>query len=118
LIISAVEPISPIWEKFLILLAPFAPHLAEELWSGLGNKVSIFRQKWPKYDQKLIQKETWLMIIQVNGKFRNKIEVKKGLTEKEVKELALASEKIRKWLNGKEPKKTIYIPERLINIVV
>jgi len=108
----------PIWEKFLILLAPFAPHLAEELWSGLGNKVSIFRQNWPKYDQKLIQKETWLMIIQVNGKFRNKIEVKKGLTEKEVKELALASEKIRKWLNGKEPKKTIYIPERLINIVV
>ncbi|MBU1136898.1 leucine--tRNA ligase, partial [Patescibacteria group bacterium] len=100
---------------FLKILSPLAPHLAEELW---GRKTSIFKEKWPKYDEKLIQKETWQMIIQINGKMRDRIETSKDLTEKQAKELALSSEKIKKWLKGKEPKKIIYIPKRLINLVI
>ncbi len=104
--------------KFAILLSPFAPHLAEELWESLGNKQSIFKQKWPKFDKKLIQEKTWQLIIQINGKVRDKIEVKKGISEKQVKELALAQEKIQKWLKNKKPKKIIYVPDRLVNLVL
>ena len=104
--------------KFAIILSPFAPHLAEELWQDLGNKKSITNQKWPKYDKKLIQEEIWNLIIQINGKVRDKIEVKQNITEKEVKKLALSSNNIKKWLDNKEPKKIIYIPNRLVNIVI
>ncbi len=104
--------------KFAILLSPFAPHLAEELWEILGNKQTILKQKWPKYDNKMIQEATLQLIIQINGKVRDKIEVKKGISEKEVRELALAQEKIQKWLKNKKPKKIIYVPDRLVNLVV
>ncbi len=107
-----------IWGEFLILLSPFAPHIAEELWSGLGNKVSIFKEKWPKYDKKLIEQETYQMIIQINGKVRDKIEVSKDITEKQAKETALNSQKIKKWLGKQKPKKVIYVSNRLINLVV
>jgi len=100
------------------LLAPLAPHLAEELWERLGHRKSIFLEEWPQYDKKLIEEETFQLIIQINGKVRDKIEVKKDITEKEVKELALSQEKIQKWLVNKKPKKVIYIPNRLVNLVV
>ncbi|MAF20634.1 MAG: leucine--tRNA ligase [Parcubacteria group bacterium] len=103
---------------FLSILSPFAPHLAEELWSSLDNKQSIFKQPWPEYDKKLIKQEIWQLIIQINGKVRDKVEVKQGISEKQVKELALAQEKVQKWLNNKKPKKIIYIPNRLVNLVV
>ncbi len=104
--------------KFAILLSPFAPHIAEELWETLGNKETISKEKWPEYDKKLIQEETWQLIIQINGKVRDKIEVEKGITEKQAKEIALESEKIKKWLGKKKLKKSIYIPNRLINLVI
>jgi len=104
--------------KFAILLSPFGPHLAEELWESLGNKESILKQKWPQFDKKLIQEQAWQLIIQINGKVRDKIEVKQGITEKEVKQLALSSDKIKKWLDNKKPKKVIYIPNRLVNLVI
>ncbi|NQV00674.1 MAG: class I tRNA ligase family protein, partial [Parcubacteria group bacterium] len=107
-----------ILSKFAVMLSPFIPHLAEELWSTLDNKKSIFKEKWPEYDEKLIQEETWQMIIQINGKMRDKIEVEQGISENEAKELALSQEKIKKWLDNKEPKKIIYIPNRLINLVI
>ncbi|MFH1938183.1 MAG: leucine--tRNA ligase [Patescibacteria group bacterium] len=103
---------------FLKLLSPFAPHITEELWECLGYKKSISLEKWPQYDEKSTQEETWSLIIQINGKVRDKIEVKKGISEKEAKELALSQEKIKKWLENKKPKKIIYIPNRLINLVV
>ena len=103
---------------FLKLLSPFAPHITEELWEGLGYKKSISLEKWPQYDEKSTQEETWSLIIQINGKVRDKIEVQKGISEKEAKELALSQEKIKKWLENKKPKKIIYIPNRLINLVV
>jgi len=105
-------------ETFLKLLAPTAPHISEELWEKLGNKKSIFLEKWPGYDEKLIQEKSWQLVIQINGKVRDKIEVKKGISEKEVKELALSQDRIKKWLSNKEPKKIIYIPGRLINLVI
>jgi leucyl-tRNA synthetase len=105
-------------EIFLRLLAPLAPHITEELWEKLGHQKSIFLEKWPQYDERLIEEETWQLIIQVNGKVRDKIEVKKGVSEEEVKKLALSQEKIQKWLANKQPKKIIYIPNRLVNLVV
>jgi len=107
-----------IFGKFMILLAPFAPHLAEELWERLGYRRSVFKQKWPLYDEKLIEEKKWQLVIQVNGKVRDKMEVEKGITEEKVKELVLGREKVRKWTAGRKIKKIIYIPERLINFVV
>jgi leucyl-tRNA synthetase len=107
-----------IYETFLKLLAPFAPHIAEELWQKLGHKKSIHLEKWPQYNPRLIQEEKFQLVIQLNGKVRDKIEVDADISEAEAKKLALSQEKIKKWLEEKEIKKTIFIPGRLINIVI
>jgi len=104
-------------EKMLILLSPFAPHLAEEIWQKIGNKNSIFFEKWPKYDPKLVKEETITLIIQVNGRVRDKIEVEADISEKEARELAISQEKVQKWIEGKEIKKVVFVPGKLINIV-
>ncbi len=105
-------------EKFLILLAPFAPHLAEELWAELGNKESIFKSDWPKFNPELAKDETINLIIQVNGKVRDMIEVSADISENEAKKIALESEKVKKWLEGKEVIKTIFVKGKLVNIVI
>jgi len=107
-----------------LLIAPMAPHLAEEFWlivNGHGRSLhnkSIFNQAWPKFNPKNIIDETFELVIQVNGKVRDKIKTAKSISEKEVREIALKSEKIQKFLNGEKPKKIIYVPGRLVNIVV
>ncbi|MFA6098906.1 MAG: leucine--tRNA ligase [Patescibacteria group bacterium] len=106
------------YETFLVLLSPFAPHLAEELWEKLGHKKSIFNEKWPEFDPKLIVKAEITLVVQVNGRVRDQFTVPAGISETEAQERALASEKIKKWLGGKQPKKTIFVPGRLINFVV
>jgi len=105
-------------EKTLILLSPFAPHIAEELWQKLGYKQSIFLEKWPKYDSKLIQEKSITLIVQINGKVRDKIEAKPNISEEEARELALKSKKIKGWIENKEVKKFIFVPKKLINIVI
>ncbi|OGZ19043.1 MAG: leucine--tRNA ligase [Candidatus Nealsonbacteria bacterium RBG_13_42_11] len=105
-------------EKFLILLSPFAPHIAEELWSQLGHKKSIFFGKWPKPDSKLIKEKTITLIIQINGKVRDKIEVAADISEDEAQRLTISRENVKKWTQGKEIKKIIFVPNKLINIVV
>jgi len=105
-------------ERALILFAPFAPHFAEELWQKLGHKDSIHKQKWPKYDPRLIKEEFITLVIQVNGRVRDKIEVEAGISEKKAKELALLSKKIQNWISGKKIKKIIFVPKKLINIVI
>jgi len=113
------EEISPNhYSIFLILLSPFVPHLAEELWQKLGHKNSIFFEKWPRYDPKLIKEERVILVIQVNGKVRDKIEVEANISEDEAKELAISQEKVQKWIEGKDIKKVIFVPGKLINIVV
>ena len=106
------------YETLLKLLAPFAPHLAEELWfSVLKNKKSIHLEKWPEYDEKLLSEEKIKLVIQVNGRVRDTIEVEKGLSEEEAKKLALSSENVKKHITG-EIKKVVYVKDRIINLVV
>jgi len=106
------------YEKFIIILASFAPHLCEELWSKLDHKESIFKESWPVYNDELIKEENFELVFQVNGKVRDKIEVKIGITQKEVEELVKNSERVQKYLDNKEIKKIIYVPNKLINIVI
>ncbi len=105
-------------EKFLKILAPFAPHICEEIWSRLGNRESIFNQNWPQFDKRLIKKENFELIIQVNGKVRGKVKVPAGISRQEAEQLALSDKKTKKWIKGKKPKKIIYVKNKLINIVI
>jgi leucyl-tRNA synthetase len=107
-----------VFENFLKLLAPFAPHLAEELWASLGNEESIFKQAWPKYNPDLVKDENINLVIQVNGKIRDTIEVSADISEEEAKKIALESEKVKKWLEEKEIKKVIFVKGKLVNIVI
>jgi len=105
-------------ENFLKILAPFTPHICEEIWVNLGNKNSIFKEKWPQYDEKLIKKETFQLVIQVNGKLRDKVEVEADISEKEAKKIVLEREKIKRWLGDQAPKKVIFVKGKLVNIVI
>jgi leucyl-tRNA synthetase len=102
----------------LLLLAPIAPHIAEELWTEAGDGESIHRHSWPRWDENLAEEEVFTLIIQVNGKVRDKVEVPVTVSEEEAKELALSRERIQQRLQGKSVKKTIYVPHRLVSIVV
>jgi len=106
------------WEIFLKLLSPFAPHLVEELWSELGHDKTISYGKWPAYNPELAVDKEITLAVQINGKLRDTLVVVPEIPEEEVKQLALQSEKIQKWLEGKEPKKVIYVKGKLISIVV
>jgi len=106
------------FERFLTLLAPFAPHLAEELWEKLGNKESIHLQPWPEYSDKLAQDDQIELVISVNGKLRDTIKVPADISKEEALKLAKESEKVQKWLEGKEPKKEIFVPGKLVNLVI
>jgi leucyl-tRNA synthetase len=103
---------------FLKILSPFAPHLSEELWFMAGLKGLCCNQKWPKYNAKLIEEEKIILVVQVNGKVRDKIEVDTGITQKEAEKIVLKREKIKQWLDGKTIKKVIFIPCRLLNFVI
>jgi len=105
-------------EKVLLLLSPFVPHICEELWEKLGYRESIIKNPWPKYDPELVREEFITLVVQVNGKVRSKIDIPSHLKEEEVKEIVLKDEKIRKWIEGKEIKKFIFVPGRLVNLVV
>jgi len=105
-------------EKTLILLSPFAPHITEELWQKLGRKESIFSQEWPEPETKFLKQELITLIIQVNGKVRDKAEVKADISEEEARTVAISQKKVKNWLKGKEIKRVIFVPGKLINIVV
>jgi leucyl-tRNA synthetase len=107
-----------VFSRLVIMLSPIAPHFAEELWHILGNKESIFKSTWPKYDPKLLIEEDVELVIQVNGKVRSKIEVPRDIPDDRLKELVLKDEKLSTWLEGKELKKFIVVPQKLVNIVV
>ncbi|MGQ9546833.1 MAG: leucine--tRNA ligase [Dehalococcoidia bacterium] len=103
---------------FLLLLAPSAPHLAEELWNRTGHPYSIHNQLWPEYDEDLAKEEEITLIIQVNGKLRDKVVVPASIGEAEAKELALSRARVKAYVDGKKIDKIIYVPTRIINIVV
>lgn len=100
------------------LLAPFTPHLAEELWQQFDDKSSVHSQPWPAYDPNLIKEEVAYIIVQINGRVRDRIEAAPDLSEEQVKELAFSQKKVQNWLDGKKPKKIIFVPNKLINLVI
>jgi leucyl-tRNA synthetase len=107
------------YSQYLILISPFAPHIAEELWHNLGHKKSIFLEKWPKYDPKLVEEKEINIVVQVNGKVRDQITVSAEAKEEDIKKLSFGSEKIKKYIpNIDNIKKVIFVPGRLINFVV
>lgn len=105
-------------EIFLKLLAPFAPHMAEELWSRLGHNASIHLQDWPKYDEDKIKDEKVTIMVQVNGKVRANFEAEVGITENEAKNKALSLKEVVKWTGGEVPKKVVFVPNKIISFVV
>jgi len=102
---------------YLRMMAPVAPHISEELWARLGKPYSIHLQPWPVYDESAAAEDEIELVIQVNGKMRDKIVLPVGVTEEIARETALAREAVQKILAGREPRKVIYVPGRLINIV-
>lgn len=106
------------YQFLIILLSPFAPHIAEELWERLGRKDSVCKQKWPQYDKRLVKASKIELVIQINGKVRDRLKVEADISETGAQKRALASEKIKSWLKSDTPKKIIFVPGKLINIVV
>jgi leucyl-tRNA synthetase len=104
--------------RFLRILSPFAPHITEEIYSELGFSGSIFKNSWPDHDPELAKDENITLVLQVNGKVRDKIEVPAGISEDEAKKLARESEAVKKWIEGKEIVKEVYVEGKLVNIVV
>jgi leucyl-tRNA synthetase len=104
-------------ENLTLMLAPFTPHLAEELWNRLGHPESLARQPWPTFDPAKLLESTLDLPVQVNGKLRDKITVPADASEEMILAAALASERLQPWLEGKSVKKKLYVPGRLVNIV-
>jgi leucyl-tRNA synthetase len=104
-------------ETAVSLLQPYAPHVAEELWERLGQE-RLWEQPWPVADPALLERETIVVVLQVNGKLRDRIEVPATTGEDELVALALASEKVQAHLNGGAPRQTIVVPGKLVNFVV
>jgi leucyl-tRNA synthetase len=102
----------------LIMLAPFAPHITEELWQQLGNSESIHLQSWPSFDPEIAKEKELNIVVQVNGRVRDTIQVAAEAADEEIKQKALASEKAKAFIAGKNIVKTIVVPKRLVNIVV
>jgi leucyl-tRNA synthetase len=104
-------------ETAVSLLQPYAPHVAEELWERLGHE-RLWEQPWPVADPALLERETIEVVLQVNGKLRDRLQVPASISEDELVALARASERVRAHLNGGEPRKTIVVPGKLVNFVV
>jgi leucyl-tRNA synthetase len=100
------------------IIAPLAPHLAEEIWEKLGEEFSIFNSDWPKPDRKYLTAQTFELVMQVNGKVRARITAKMGISKEEAIELAIKQPGIDAHLKGKKRIKEIFVPDRLLNIVV
>ena len=105
-------------EKVILLIAPFAPHVADELWSDLGNTTLTFEEEWPAFDEKLTVENNFNLVLQVNGKVRDMIPAQIGISKDDAEKLAFSSEKVQKFIKGKEVVKVIVVPNKLVNIVV
>lgn len=105
-------------EKFAIILHPFAPHLAEELWQILGNSTSIYGASWPEYDEFMLVDDEVTIAVQVNGKLRGTLTCFNGVSKEEVSIMAHNDESINKWIDGKILVREIFIPNKMLSIVV
>ncbi len=105
-------------EPLVIMLAPYAPHLAEELWQVLGHDTSVFQARWPTYDQRVATAGDVEIAVQVNGKLRSRLTVPRGLAQDDVVARALADESVKRFVDGQPLKKVVYVQDRLLNLVV
>jgi leucyl-tRNA synthetase len=104
-------------ETVVMLLSPFVPHIAEEMWQKLGKKNSIFRASWPPYDEKALAADVFTMVIQVNGRMRSKIDVPAGMKDDKIKEIALSDPKVQPFIKDKTVRQVVVVPKKLVNIV-
>jgi leucyl-tRNA synthetase len=104
-------------DSLLLLLAPSTPHLAEELWNKTGHPYSIHNQSFPTWSEELAADEQITLVIQVNGKLRDKVPVAASISETEAREVAMGRERVKNYIRGREIVKIIYVPGKLINIV-
>ncbi len=107
-----------VFSKLVILLSPIVPHFAEELWQILGNRESVLKAGWPEADPKMLVEENVTIVIQVNGKLRFKIDLPAGIPEAKLKEMVLADARLIPWIQNKPIRNFIYVPNKLVNIVV
>ena len=105
-------------ESLTLLLAPFTPHITEEMWQMLGHNPSVHNEKYPEVDETKLEVKTYEMVIQVNGKVRGKETIKTNSTKEEMEESALNNENAKKFISDKEIIKVISVPNKLVNIVV
>jgi len=105
-------------ETAVILLSPFVPHIAEEMWQKLGKKNSIFKLSWPVYEHEVLQAQEALIVVQINGKVRAKITVAHNTEEEKLKKIVLEDERVIKYIDGKKPKKVLIVPNKLVSIVI
>ena len=105
-------------EKFLLMLAPFAPHISEELWERTGHPYSIHDQSFPEWNEEMAAEEEITLVLQVNGKLRDKLQVPAGIGEEDATAKALASPKVQAYINDREVARTVYVPGRLVNVVL
>ena len=107
-----------IWEPFILILSPYAPHLGEELWQKLGHKDSLAYAPWPEWDEALVKESVLVIVMQVNGKVRAKLELPAGTSKEETEKAAFDNEKIKEYTEGKTIVKVVVVPDKLVNIVV
>jgi leucyl-tRNA synthetase len=105
-------------ETVILLLAPFIPHAAEEMWQRLDKKSLLIEESWPKFDSSAMQEDTVSLVIQINGKLRSKIDVATGISEENLKQLVLTDQRVIEYTQGKTVKRFIVVPNKLVNIVV
>ncbi|KAF6159385.1 hypothetical protein GIB67_032156 [Kingdonia uniflora] len=108
----------PILEAFVLLLSPYAPHMAEELWLRLGHSNSLVYENFPKADQEYLKDSTVILPVQINGKTRGTIQVDKTCEVEEAFRLALVDDKLSKYLVGKTIKKRVYVPCKILNVIL
>jgi leucyl-tRNA synthetase len=113
---------SPAWREairsLILMLAPLMPYVSEELWERVGGAYSVHQQAWPAFDPEMAREDLITLVVQVNGKVRERIEVAADISEEGARTAALASDKVQKWLEGKPVRKVIYAPQKLVNIVI
>jgi leucyl-tRNA synthetase len=113
---------SPIWheaiQSLVLMMAPIFPHISEELWRRLGHTESVHLQQWPQGDAEKAREEDITVVVQVNGRVRDKLVVALDTAESALQERALGMENIQKWIDGKDVRKVIVVPNKLVNIVI
>jgi leucyl-tRNA synthetase len=115
---EAIAVVRESFDALILLLSPFAPHVAEEMWSLLGHETSLVEVEWPVFNESLTRTEELLIVVQVNGKVRQRITVSASASQEDIKSQALGDTKIEEQTKGKEIKKVIVVPGKLVNIVV